>query len=674
MSRIMNGLVGALFCSAFVLVGCAPSSNGNQENPIASESPESHVSALDYYGTPTSSGDRSFLTFSDQGAWFSYSIPEETHRVGFNGPFSMVEGTGSWSAPMVSEFVLVDGKTQQPQVLERNMDGQMSFASHLEQAFRGEDLEVKTALAFLDKSTAVQFVEVHNSGQEAKQLAARWRNSVDLAVGRLVVDSMDVWLENLTGQKQILLRTIDRVYASSQELGIVVLEMEPLHLRPGESHTYVLTHSITFGGQYIELSMPDTALEQLVAFRKQKSESAIGALSDQWESSLESKASLILVSKCLQTLQTNWRCAAGGLPHDGLFPSYNQKWFNGFWAWDSWKHAAALAQYNPELGRSQVRAMTHFMDAEGFIPDCVFRDTTLEANNYRNTKPPLLGWAVWELHKQDPNMAFLEEMYPLIERQHQWWYTHRDHDADSICEYGSTDGTLIAAKWESGMDNAVRFDNSSLVQNGPGAWSLNQESVDLNAFLYAEKGFLSNIAAALNREQEAQAWLADQTALLPRIRAQFYDVEAGWFFDTSLDGTSFIRVQGCEGWSPLWAGITTERQAHSLRDQMMDPELFFTTVPFPTLSASAPQFTPEGGYWRGPVWLDQVYFAIDGLRKAGFEKEAEMAFTQLLENAEGLLEPGKSIRENYNPITGGGLEAHNFSWSAGSLILMGVGE
>lgn len=48
-------------------------------------------------------------------------------------------------------------------------------------------------------------------------------------------------------------------------------------------------------------------------------------------------------------------------------------------------------------------------------------------------------------------------------------------------------GQRIAAAWESGMDNAVRFDEAVLMKNNDKAWSLNQESVDLNAYLYAEK-------------------------------------------------------------------------------------------------------------------------------------------------------------------------------------------
>lgn len=70
----------------------------------------------------------------------------------------------------------------------------------------------------------------------------------------------------------------------------------------------------------------------------------------------------------------------------------------------------------------------------------------------------------------------------------------RDHDGDGLCEFGSTDGSLIAAKWESGMDNAIRFDDSKILKNSEGAFSLNQESVDLNAYLYAEKEYLSKLA------------------------------------------------------------------------------------------------------------------------------------------------------------------------------------
>lgn len=170
-------------------------------------------------------------------------------------------------------------------------------------------------------------------------------------------------------------------------------------------------------------------------------------------------------------------------------------------------------------------------------------------------------------------------MYPKLKKYHYWWYNKRDHDKDGICEYGSTDGSLVAAKWESGMDNAIRFDNSKIVQNSEGAYSIDQESVDLNAYLYAEKLFLSELAKALQNE-DSKTYLKEAETLKQTIQTQFYDEEDGWFYDTNLDGDTFIKGEGSEGWTALWANAATEEQAEHVKNRMMNPEKFFTKVPF----------------------------------------------------------------------------------------------
>ena len=62
---------------------------------------------------------------------------------------------------------------------------------------------------------------------------------------------------------------------------------------------------------------------------------------------------------------------------------------------------------------------------------------------------------------------------------------------------------ILAAAWESGMYNAVRFDKEGKGKDDIGikvfenknskgevvGYSINQESVDLNSYLYAEKYF-----------------------------------------------------------------------------------------------------------------------------------------------------------------------------------------
>ena len=374
----------------------------------------------------------------------------------------------------------------------------------------------------------------------------------------------------------------------------------------------------------------------------------------------------LLAGKCIFTLLNNRQGPAGGLKHDGIYPSYTG--FRGFWAWDSWKHAYALAIIAPDLAKNSIRAMFDYQDTCGMVADCIFIDST--QNNWRDTKPPLSAWAVLEVAKSTRDTEFAREMFPKVLKYHRWWYTHRDHDQNGLCEYGSTDGTLQAARWESGWDNAVRFDSATMVQNNSHAWSMTQESVDLNCYLFMEKKCLVVLARISGNDSLASDIQLEGSALARQIRTMMWDEQDGYFFDIGLFTKKPVKVMEPNGWIPLWAEIVTKEQAEKIRDHIMNPEEFNTFVPFPTVAANNPQFNPEEGYWRGPVWLDQAYFAIYGLRRYKFNKEADLLLGKLLRNCEGLLDPAKSIRENYHPLTGKGLNAENFSWSAAHLLMM----
>ncbi|MFR7879782.1 MAG: MGH1-like glycoside hydrolase domain-containing protein, partial [Butyricimonas paravirosa] len=92
--------------------------------------------------------------------------------------------------------------------------------------------------------------------------------------------------------------------------------------------------------------------------------------------------------KCLMTLMANWRSAAHDLLHDGGYPSY-WGFSTGFWSWDSWKIAAAIGHWEPELAKDHVRALFDYQTEEGMIPDFVSRIKYI--NNLRDTKPWLHG-------------------------------------------------------------------------------------------------------------------------------------------------------------------------------------------------------------------------------------------------------------------------------------------
>jgi len=656
-----------LIFSAFLVISCKNSYN---ETPLLNSNYIAETAnTLNYLGSPNEPRDRAMLMFSDQGAWFGYSLPK-TEKLGFSGPFLMTQQNGVWASPMLSELELIEnGNPVAFQSIQQ--DG---FLSHLEQTFKNDRIKVQQQLFFTSGHTAVLNTYITNISKDKVVLRSNWKGDLFSGLGLNM---------SAKGDNELILKS-----TKSQAVGHLIFDKETRLFVNDSSYITQGENFTLLANEHKQLQVSQTFIFPEYDWEQERKEidqpSFGGNLTDRMDDKEIQLAKLFStqkeqlrdsmyttpLAKTVFTLQNNWRIPAGELKYEGLFPSYHYKWFHGFWAWDSWKHAVGVSKYDTELAKNQMRTMFAYQSENGFIVDCVFRDTSIEKHNYRDTKPPLAAWAVAKIVEEDEDVEFIKEFYPKLKLYHNWWYKNRDYDQDGLCEYGSTDGTLVAAKWESGMDNAVRFDDSKILKISDSAYSLDQESVDLNAYLYAEKLYLSALALKIGKKEDSDLYVKEAATLKLKIQAQFYDEADGWFYDTSIDGKTKIKVKGCEGWLPLWANVATQSQAEKVKEVMMNSKEFFTKVPFQTLTASHSKFNPLEGYWRGPNWLDQSYFGIVGLQNYGFDVAAQEATVQLLKGAEGLLEKGPSIRENYHPISGEGINAQNFSWSAAHILML----
>lgn len=659
----MRFLLQAVLLLFIPFVGC----KNNLSHPISTNQ---IANVLNYTVTPGHGYDRSGLMYSDQGAWFAYSFPVDSSCYGgFSGPFLMTQENGVWSARVINQLVIEESS----QVINWETSQFKSYNSHLKQEFNSKNVQLSQTLAYFSGHTAIIQSKISNTGTNPITLNYYWK-SKDLLASSLITE--------IKGAEVIIHSSNSKaighlLFPEDSELNLsnnnFQSKKETITLKPGKYIELITSQSFVFPEYSWDeeiVGIRQLEFEEILNERISEKESQIEVLKKDVNNIIPSENLDLLITKAHLTLQNNWRIPAGELKHAGLFPSYHYKWFNGFWSWDSWKHAVGLSYYDPTLAKNQMRAMFDFQLENGFIVDCVFRDTLIEGHNFRDTKPPLAAWAVSNIYKNDGDIDFVKEVYPKLKKYHEWWYSNRDNDGDGLCEYGSTDGSLIAAKWESGMDNAIRFDKTSILKNDEGAYSMNQESVDLNSYLFAEKLYLAELAGLLFYEYDKNKYLSEAETLKIAVQNQFFDKNDGWFYDTDLSGEIFIKGEGSEGWTALWAKLATQAQAEAVMHKMMDPNKFFTRIPFQTLSADHEKFDPHNGYWRGPNWLDQAYFGIRGLHNYGFHAEAKSATTQLLQGADGILEPGISIRENYHPLTGKGLNAQNFSWSAAHLIMM----
>lgn len=725
--------------------------NLNAYGSVKNTSINDFRNVLNVQGNPQVNLNDSYSTnvsnpFSDMGAWHAYYLPEKgaTNLYGgFAGPLIVGEEYPINLSDTISKIVIKNEDTNKVYDLSKAQNIMFDFyPGKLVQTYELNDFNLKLELIFATNRSALIKTEIENKMNTDLNLNLEWSGNIfnkspyTISVNDNGEKNYDLGqtLEATQNGVQVNFSNIRSTWSffSTDETKFnveyegntstaingnsYVTKLDNIvNIKPKNTFKTFSTQSYTFTTE--EFNNEQVKINDLI----ENGDTYFNDNTNRWQNYLNKAFSNTekasdphykdAAVKSIITLTTNWRSAAGAIKHDGIVPSLSYKWFVGMWAWDSWKQAVATANFDGELAKNNIRALFDYQikgdDSvrpydKGTIIDAIFYNKDEQRGgeggnwNERNSKPPLAAWAVWNVYKETNDIEFLKEMYPKLVDYHNWWYTNRDHDKNGIAEYGgmvhpannSEDEIILAAAWESGMDNATRFDKEGFGSDDVGVhvfenkdnngntvgYSINQESVDLNSYLYAEKGFLKSMADILGKTEESQKYEVEAKNVGEYIRNNMFDKETGFFYDLQIneDGSEkkllVNRGKGTEGWMPLWVKVATQDEAELVKENMMDSNKFNTYMPLPTASKDNPKFNPNK-YWRGPVWMDQALYGIESLQNYGFKDEAETLTKKLFDNAEGLIGDGP-IRENYNPETGQGLHTKNFSWSASAYYLL----
>ncbi|HAT4314029.1 TPA: LPXTG cell wall anchor domain-containing protein [Clostridium perfringens] len=725
--------------------------NLNAYGSVKNTSANDFRNVLNVQGNPQINLNDSYSTnvsnpFSDMGAWHAYYLPEKgaTNLYGgFAGPLIVGEEYPINLSDTISKITLTNSDTGEVYDLSKAKNIMFDFyPGKLVQTYELNDFNLKLELIFATNRSALIKTEIENKKNTDLNLNLEWSGNIfnkspytisvndngekNYDLGQTLEATQNgvqvnfsnirsTWSFFSTDQTKFNVEYDGNTSTAINGNTYVTKLDNIVNIKPQNTFKTFSTQSYTFTTE--EFNNEQVKINDLL----ENGDTYFNDNTNRWQNYLNKAFSNTekdsdphykdAAVKSIITLTTNWRSAAGAIKHDGIVPSLSYKWFVGMWAWDSWKQAVATANFDGELAKNNIRALFDYQikgdDSvrpydKGTIIDAIFYNKDEQRGgeggnwNERNSKPPLAAWAVWNVYKETNDIEFLKEMYPKLVDYHNWWYTNRDHDKNGIAEYGgmvhpannSEDEIILAAAWESGMDNATRFDKEGFGSDDAGVhvfenkdnngntigYSINQESVDLNSYLYAEKGFLKSMADILGKTEDSQKYEVEAKNVGEYIRNNMFDKETGFFYDLQIneDGSEkkllVNRGKGTEGWMPLWAKVVTQDEAELVKENMVDPNKFNTYMPLPTASKDNPKFNPNK-YWRGPVWMDQALYGIESLQNYGFKDEAETLTKKLFDNAEGLIGDGP-IRENYNPETGQGLHTKNFSWSASAYYLL----
>ncbi|MER8036141.1 lectin [Streptomyces hydrogenans] len=675
------------------------------------QSGEAFADVVKRTGTPTvaENGYASRLSpMVDLGAYHGHGLPaagDTASYGGFTGPWYMAQEFPWWLSKAFTRIQLKDADTGQ--VLALPAPETHSYPGRLTQRYTVDGVILDLTLRFTAQHTS--FVVADITSAAPRRLSVSWTGSLLRPAAEPQRSAMSL-LGGTTGVEVLFKQTRSGGFYADGSERYVVTHADPVSTSvSGDSYTttrrdalpvssspsrLVWTEQFTF--THAERAAEDKARADALA----SPAAAAQATDSRWQGYVDRAIEGVapeyrrLAVKGVETLVGNWRGPGGQFANGGIVPSMSHRYYaGGYWPWDSFKEAVGASRFSPELAKSVVRTQFEKQitsgNEAGMLPDVTgFRSpaTGSDHHNLRNTKPPLAGWAVWEIFEKEQDKAFLEEMYPKLVAEHAWWLRNRDHDRNGVLEYGGTAAynateaeARLAAAWESGMDDLPRFDFGdgltvlkNLDANGNHVgWSLNQESVDLNAFMARNDRSLAKIAEVLGKSSDAASFGAQAAHLDERIRATMWDPASGYFYDTRL-GTGKPLLgpgKGIEGIVPLFSGSALPEQAAGVRRAIMDPAQFNTFVPLPPIPANHPEYDADS-YTRGSAWPDQVSFAVTGFDAYGFGKDADALRGKLFANATGLLNGNEPIWEKYDSATGAGNSTGNFSWSAAGILQM----
>jgi alpha,alpha-trehalase len=189
---------------------------------------------------------------------------------------------------------------------------------------------------------------------------------------------------------------------------------------------------------------------------------------------------------------------------------------------------------------------------------------------------------------------------------------------------------------ESGFDTSFRF--------GPySAGAHHYAPVCLNSLLYKTEKDLERISGQLGREQESHDWEQRAATRRDLINQYLWNAVRGLYFDYDFTKHRQSSYEYLTAFYPLWAGLASPEQASALLRNLKD---------FERPGGLAMSREETSGQWDYPYgWAPTNLLAIDGLRRYGYEADANRLSQGFLSMVLENFRRDGTIREKYNVVT-----------------------
>jgi glycogen debranching enzyme len=380
------------------------------------------------------------------------------------------------------------------------------------------------------------------------------------------------------------------------------------------------------------------------------------------------------------------------------------------WGWDAAYIAIGWSWVDAGRAAVELESLLGGQWADGRVPHIVFHPGVPEDAYFPGpafwggatsglTQPPLHARAALEVAERGAGDDFLRRVFERLAAQHAYLAQRRDRGGAGLA--------AIVHPWESGLDNSPAWDaplaavqlppdgvepyerrdrrhvdagerpsdadydrfvhlarayrDGGYADDGDGSGEFLIEDPLFNAIwlwsTHALAGIADRIGEDAGRFREAAAGI--HAALLSRL----WDGER--FRPRDLRTDRLLESRTIQGLAPLLDPDLPADVVARVVGEMESPHF---RGPSGIAVASSDMLAPEferRRYWRGPVWANLNWLLSRALRGHGREEQAralERTTLQLVERS--------GMREYFDPVTGEGLGADDFSWTAAAVIDM----
>lgn len=320
--------------------------------------------------------------------------------------------------------------------------------------------------------------------------------------------------------------------------------------------------------------------------------------------------------------------------------------------WDEGFHLMPISDWDMDLSLDVIQSWYNTMDEDGWIPrEQILGDEArtkvpaefqVQYPHYAN--PPTLFLVIEDFmeqlrksngspkakketlskeddlhdaHLKNPELgeAYLRKIYPLLQRQYQWFRRTQRGDVKTYdrTAYSSREAYRWRGRTEthcltSGLDDYPR----------PSPPSPAELHVDLLSWVGLMTKSLINIADALGIAEDVADMEKNLEAIEHNLNDLHWSEKEGCYCDASVDDFeehTLVCHKGYISLMPFLVGLMKPKDPKlgKILDLLGDEEHLFSPYGIRSLSKQDEFYGTEENYWRSPIWMPMNYLAVKQL-------------------------------------------------------------